>query len=85
MPSVGTMLPVMSLSSVDLPAPFRPMMPRRRSALNLEVDAAQRPELAVALASQQPEGIEEVRSPAREDLVHLPDPLQSDGGLRHSR
>ena len=28
LPSLGVMTPVMSFKSVDLPAPFRPMIPR---------------------------------------------------------
>ena len=47
-PSVGVVIRVRILSSVDFPAPLRPMTPERLALLELERDVAQRPDLLVA-------------------------------------
>ena len=44
-PAVGSVIRLRIFSSVDLPAPFRPMMPTTSPCLISQVDVAQRPEL----------------------------------------
>ena len=43
-PSVGSVMRLRIFSSVLLPAPLRPMMPRTSPSLDLEVDILERPE-----------------------------------------
>jgi hypothetical protein len=54
-PVVGSVMPVRSFSSVDLPAPFSPMMPTVAAVRDVEVDVAQRPELAWSCQPRQEE------------------------------
>ena len=44
-PSVGSVMRERNFSSVDLPAPLRPMMPDDFALGNIEADVAQRPEM----------------------------------------
>ena len=59
-PAVGSVIRLRILSSVDFPAPLRPMMPKHLAALDLEGDILERPQEllhAVALDDLPPRAI----------------------------
>ena len=57
------MRPVRSFSSVDFPAPLRPMSPMRSPGSQREVELSQRPELAVAAGPRQADRVEDDPAP----------------------
>ena len=82
-----------SLSEVDLPAPFGPMMPERLAGLHFERHVLQRPELfgveRVAVRARRNGTLDERRRRILETVVPLaaaellPHSIEDDGGLAH--